>query len=413
MNNDLDTEAIAKPERRTRGFTRAELARWAALITAVVTSLLLSACASVRGTGDLGVVVERATGSVVVVNTSTRHRLGAIDGLGDLSHASMVFSRDERYAFVFGRDGGLSKIDLLAERVVARVIQAGNSIGGSISQSGRLLAVANYEPGGVKIFDVESLALLAEIPAEYGGGRSKVVGLADAPGERFVFSLYDAGEIWVADLADPKNPAIRRFKGVGRLPYDALITPDGRYYLAGLFGEDGIVMLDLWNLDTGPQRILSGYGRGEEPRPVYKMPHLRGWAIAGDYAFLPAVGREEVLVVDRRTWKEAARISVQGQPVFVMGRPDGRHVWVSFAYPKNSAVQVIDTTTMQVVETLQPGNVVLHMEFTPRGEHIWMSLRDDHKAKVYDTATFEELAAVPVHSPSGIFFTARAHRTGL
>jgi protein NirF len=379
----------------------------------MITSFMVSACASVRGTGDLGLVVERATGSVVVVNTSFRHRLGAIDGLGDLSHASMVFSRDERYAFVFGRDGGLTKVDLLAERVVARVIQAGNSIGGSISQSGRLIAVANYAPGGVKIFDADSLELLAEIPAEYAGGHSKVVGLADAPGERFVFSLYDAGEIWVADLTNPRHPVIRRFKNVGRFPYDGLITPDGRYYLAGLFGEDGIVMLDLWNLDTGPTRILSGYGRGEEPRPVYKMPHLRGWAIAGEYAFLPAVGRDEVLVVDRRTWKEAARIPVQGQPVFVMGRPDGRYVWVSFAYPKNSAVQVIDTTTMAVIKTLEPGNVVLHMEFTPRGEHIWMSLRDDHQAKVYDTATFEEVATVPVQSPSGIFFTARAHRIGL
>ncbi len=382
-------------------------------MAAIIAPLLLSACASVRGTGDLGVVVERATGSVVVVNTSTRRRVGAIDGLGDLSHASMVFSRDERHAFVFGRDGGLTKIDLLNERVVARVIQAGNSIGGSISQSGRLLAVANYEPGGVKIFDAETLELLADIPAEYSGGRSKVVGLADAPGERFVFSLYDAGEIWVADLTDPGNPAIRRFKDVGRFPYDALITPDGRHYLAGLFGEDGIVMLDLWNLDAGPQRILSGYGRGEDPRPVYKMPHLRGWAVAGDYAFLPAVGRHEVLVVDRRTWQEAGRIPVQGQPVFVMGRPDGRHVWVSFAYPKNGTVQVIDTAAMQVIKTLQPGNAVLHMEFTPRGEHIWMSLRDDHKAKVYDTATFEELAALPAQSPSGIFFTARAHRIGL
>lgn len=412
MNNGRHAQAIETP-RRAREFTGAMRARWAAWVVAIIAPLLLSACASVRGTGDLGVVVERATGSVVVVNTSTRSRVGAIAGLGDLSHASMVFSRDERYAFLFGRDGGLTKIDLLNERVVARIIQAGNSIGGSISQSGRLLAVANYEPGGVKIFDAGTLELLADIPAEYSGGRSKVVGLADAPGERFVFSLYDAGEIWVADLADPVNPAIRRFKDVGRFPYDALITPDGRHYLAGLFGEDGIVMLDLWNLDAGPQRILSGYGRGEEPRPVYKMPHLRGWAVAGDYAFLPAIGRDEVLVVDRRTWQEAGRIAVQGQPVFVMGRPDGRHVWVSFAYPKNSAVQVIDTTALEVIKTLQPGNAVLHMEFTPRGEHIWMSLRDDHKAKVYDTATFEELAALPAQSPSGIFFTARAHRTGL
>lgn len=32
---------------------------------------------------------------------------------------------------------------------------------------------------------------------------------------------------------------------------------------------------------------------------------------------------------------------------------------------------------------------------------------------VYDTQTFEKLREIDAESPSGIFFTARAHRTGL
>ena len=75
-----------------------------------------------RGTGDLGVVIERARGSVQIVEQSARRSLGRVDGLGDLSHASVVFSRDGRYAFVFGRDGGLTKIDMLEARMVKRVI---------------------------------------------------------------------------------------------------------------------------------------------------------------------------------------------------------------------------------------------------------------------------------------------------
>ena len=80
----------------------------------------------------------------------------------------------------------------------------------------------------------------------------------------------------VADLAEPNNPRIQKFVGIGQQPYDGLITPDGRYYLAGLFGEDGIALLDLWDPEAGVRRILDGYGRGEEPLPVYKMPHLEG-----------------------------------------------------------------------------------------------------------------------------------------
>jgi protein NirF len=378
--------------------------------------LALGGCQTpARGTGDLGVVIERAAGRVQVIETTGRTALYAIGGLGDLSHASTVFSRDGRHAYVFGRDGGLSKLDLLDRRLVKRVVQAGNSVGGAISQDGSLVAVSNYEPGGVRIFDAGSLELVADIPAAFGdtGETSKVVGLVDAPGRRFVFTLYDAGETWVADLADPRRPAIRKFEGVGQLPYDGLITPDGRYYLAGLFGEDGIALLDLWDLDAGVRRILDGYGRGEKPLPVYKMPHLEGWASAGDLLFLPAVGRHEVLVVARDGWRERGRIPVHGQPIFVVARPDGRQVWVNFAHPRNDVVQVIDVPSRAIVKTLRPGKAVLHMEFTPRGEQVWISVRDEDRVEVYDTESLERVADLPVDKPSGIFLTARANKIGL
>ncbi len=379
-------------------------------------TLALAACATApRGTGDMGLVVERADGRVQIVETTGRSTVSEVAGLGDLSHASTVFSRDGRYAYVFGRDGGLNKIDLLNGRLDQRVVQAGNSIGGAISQDGSLIAVSNYEPGGVRVFDADSLELVADIPAVYGaaGATSKVVGLVDAPGQRFVFSLYDAGEIWVADLSEPASPKIRKYRDIGQLPYDGLITPDGRYYLAGLFGEDGIALLDLWQLDAGVRRILDGYGRGEEPLPVYKMPHLEGWASAGNQLFLPAVGRHEVLVVERDGWREIGRIPVQGQPIFVVARPDGRQVWVNFAHPRNGVVQIIDVATRQVLRTLEPGPAVLHLEFTPRGEQVWLSVRDGDRVEVYDTETFARIAELPAKKPSGIFLTARANRIGL
>lgn len=385
------------------------------LIVAAVLCLQVAGCAAPRGTGDLGIVIERATGSVQLVENSSRTSLARIGDLGDLSHAAVVYSRDERYAFIFGRDGGLSKVDLISRRTVARTRQAGNSIGGAISQDGRLIAVANYEPGGVKIFTADTLELLSEIPSAFGteGKRAKVVGIADAPGHRFIFSLFEAGEIWIADVRDPRQPAVRKYTHIGNQPYDALISPDGRYYIAGLFGEDGLALLDLWNPDGGVRRILDGYGRGTEKLPVFKMPHLRGWAMAGGYAFLPAVGKHEVLVVDQRSWKQVATIPVYGQPVFVMARPDGRQVWVNFAFPGNDTVQVIDVPALKVVESLKPGRTVLHMEFTARGDEVWISSRDDNRVVVYDTERLTRVAELPAQSPSGIFFTWRAHRIGL
>jgi protein NirF len=365
------------------------------------------------GTGDLGVVVERASGSLALVNTSRREVLAQIGGLGDLSHASVVFSRDGATAYVFGRDGALTQVNLLTRRIERRVLQAGNSIGGAISQDGTLVAAQNYTPGGVKVFDARTLELVADIPAEFAPGqRSRVVGLVDAPGSRFVFSLFDGDAIWVADLSDRTRPQLTKLAGVGRQPYDALITPDGRHYIAGLFGEDGLVLVDLWEQPLRARRILAGYGRGQEPLPVYKMPHLRGWAVAGRHAYLPAIGRHEVLVVDTASWQEVDRIAVAGQPVFVMARPDGRQVWVNFAVPDYDRVQVIDTPTRRVVRTLEPGKAVLHLEFTPRGEAVWISSRDANRVSVIDTERFTTLATLEVDAPSGVFFTSRAARMG-
>ncbi|CCK76408.1 Heme d1 biosynthesis protein NirF [Oleispira antarctica RB-8] len=364
-------------------------------------------------TGDLGVIVERATGSVQIVNTTSQTRLARISGLGDLSHASIVYSRDERFAYVFGRDGGLTKVDITKQQIDKRIMQAGNSIGGAISQDGKLVAVSNYTPGGVRIFDSETLELKFDLPAiGRDGKQSKTVGLVDAPGQQFVFSLFDSGEIWIVDL-DSGKPIITKFFDIGQKPYDALMSPDGRYYIAGLFGEDGMAMLDLWHPEKGVTRILPNYGMGEKRLPVYKMPHLEGWAISGNRAFVPAVGRHEVLVLNMTTWEQEAAIPVHGQPIFVMARPDGRHVWVNFAYPDNDTLQVIETEKLKIIHEKKPGKAVLHMEFNPRGEKVWASVRDENKVCIYDTNTFVEEKCFQADSPSGIFFTNRAHIIGL
>ena len=369
-----------------------------------------------RGTGDLGLVVERARGSVKLLDTTKRVALQRVEGLGDLSHASAVFSRDARYAYVFGRDGGLTKVDLLTGTIVKRVIQSGNSIGGAISQDGAIIAAANYTPGGVKFFDADSLELISEIPArsQVTGQLSKVVGLEDAAGRRFTFSLFEAGEIWQADLSkDAKNPVVTRHTGIGKEPYDALVTGDGRWYVAGLFGEDGVAVLDLWHPERGVKRALPDYGRGEQKLPVYKMPHLETWAVAGNLAFIPGVGRHEVVLVDMNTWTQAGKIPVAGQPVFVMADPTGRRLWVNFAFPHYDTVQVIDIESRQIVHTLKPGKAVLHMEFTPRGEHVWISVRDENRIQIHDTESFAQIGEIPADAPSGIFFSARAHKFGL
>ena len=378
------------------------------LVLSLAATLMMSpAICQPTATGDLGLVVERATGSVLLIDQSDRAALARIEGLGDLSHASLVYSPDQRFAYVFGRDGGLTKVDIVSRQIAGRVVQAGNAIGGAISDDGALVAVSNYEPGGVRVFKAETLEMVADIPTG-----SKTIGLVDAPGRRFVFSMWDTGETWIADFS-AAPPQITKIPDMGKNPYDALITANGRIYITGLFGQDGLTALDLWADSPEPIRVLPDYGRGQEEMPVYKMPHLEGWALTGREFVLPAIGHHEVLWIDADTLTETGRTQTHGQPVFAMARPDGRQVWVNFAHPRNDTIQVIDSISKEIIHEFNPGPAVLHMEFTPRGHEVWISVRDANKVMVYDTHSFEKLREIEAESPSGIFFTARAHRTGL
>lgn len=358
-------------------------------------------------TGDLGLVIERATGSLVLVDRSDRAAVGRIEGLGDLSHASLTYSPDERFAYVFGRDGGLTKVDILTREIVARTVQAGNSIGGAISDDGKLVAVSNYEPGGVKVFNADTLELVADIPAN-----GKTIGLVDVPGRRFAWAVWDTGEVFLGDFS-AAEPKVAMIGNAGKNPFDAVLTDDAHTYLIGLFGEKGVTAFDLWDANPTPQKFLTDYGKDGEDMPVYKMPHLQSWAFTeGQYA-LPAVGRHEILWVNRDTQETVATTPVHGQPVFIIAQPASPYVWVNFATPLNDTVQVVDSRNHEVVATLTPGKAILHMEFAPRGAEVWISSRDDNKVLIYDTRTREKVAEIPAEAPSGIFFTARAHQTGL
>ena len=388
--------------------TRRTILSGAALLgSAPLMSVSAAPARDAVATGGMGLVVERATGSLLVVDRLNHAAIGRIEELGDLSHASLTYSPDERFAYVFGRDGGLTKVDMLTLTIAGRVVQAGNSIGGAISDDGKLVAVSNYEPGGVRVFNADTLEMIEDIPAG-----AKTIGLADMPGRRFIWSLWDKGETWIADFSGPRM-MLTKLADVGKNPFDGVMTDDGSTYLVGLFGEKGVTAIDLWEKDPKPVRFLKDYGKHDDDLPVYKMPHLQGWAFTDGQFVLPAVGAHELLWVDRTTLEETGRTAVHGQPVFIIAQPASPYVWANFALPLNDTVQVVDSRSHAVVKTLQPGPAVLHMEFAPRGAEVWISVRDANAVAIYDTRTFEKTGEIAAQSPSGIFFTARAHRNGL
>ncbi len=384
--------------------------------TAASTSLFLVLTLAVSasgewGTGALMVVVERESGSVLVIDSAQDHKLlGRVEGLGVLHHASISFSRDGRYAYVISRDGYLSKIDLLKLEVAAKVKVGESAIGLAITQDNRYIAVSNYKPGNIVIVSDETFRIVKTIEAD----DSKTVGLVDAPDDMLVVSLMDANEIWVIDAGQPGFPVIQKHKNIGVKPYDGLLTPDGRYYIAGLFHSPWVAMLDLWNPETITKIPLPRPPEKPDAPPVLKIPHLEGWIMAGGDLFAPVIGGEGLAVIDTESWKTKKFIPLAAYPVFAMARPDMRQIWTNYVLgDSHDTVEVVDVKSLKVVKTLKPGAKIFHMQFTPKGDAVYLSSNGDNKILVYDTKTFELLKEIPARRPSGIFSSDRAGKFGL
>lgn len=408
----------------------------ALLFLFVATAVLASGCHKIVrpdagreriwGTASLIVVAEREAGRIMVIDSIKHELLGRVGGLGNLRHGVMVFSRDARYAYVIGRDGTLSKVDLIKLSLEKQKKVGENSIGVAISRDNKYLMVCNYQPGGVVIVNADNLDVIKEIPAEKikeDGTRliSRTVGPLDTPDNLMIFGLMEGNAVWVVDMKKEGFPVVKKFWDVGDTPYDQLISPEGRFYVVGLLNSPWVGMLDLWKLDEVKKVDMRERREGKvkegEKVPIYHIPHLESWAVSGELAFVPAIGEKRVIVYNTKDWSYIKSIPIAGTPLFVVARPGGREVWVdNVDAPGSEAerlIQVIDVVTLEVKKTIDAGKGAIDPQFTPKGEAVYISIREEGKVAVYDTDTYQLIKEIPAEKPSGIFSTDRAVKFGL
>ncbi|MFW6066779.1 MAG: cytochrome D1 domain-containing protein [Myxococcota bacterium] len=364
------------------------------------------------GVGGRVFVVEREKESLAVYDLIRREVLeGRITGLGNMRHAILAFSPDLKWGYVATRSGQLSRIDLETLERAGEVFTSENSIDIAISQDGRFVATAEYDPGGVTILDARTMAVRQRIEAK----DSRVTGIVDAPGNRFVAVAMEAGEVWVIDAGDPAFPVTHRIPVARGEPYDAMITPDGRSYVVGHLNQDVVSVVDLQRPDEGARQVAirGPEARSERTAPV-KLPHMASWAVAGDHVFVPLVGRAELAVLDRSTFAYRRTIELRGHPVYAVASPAGHEVWVSFSGEDDDRfVQIVDAESLAVEQTVELGRRIYHMDFTPRGAHVLVSANGAGELYLVDASTREVVDREPLDSPSGVFGPWRAYRIGL
>jgi protein NirF len=392
--------------------------RWLAALALV--GGLLPSPGLAGGIGSRVFVVERDSGSLAVYDFVDRAVLPKrITDLGDLHHATMVFSPDLRFGYLATRGGQMSRIDLQTLERSGQVSTSRGSIDNAIGRDGRFLATAEYEPGGVTIVDARDLTVVRRHPATFTrDGQtlpSRVTGIVDAPGNRFVCVAIEAAEIWVIDASPPDFPIEHRIPTPQPNPYDAMITPDGRYYVVGHMASDRVSVLDLTRPEQGVREVsLRDPQRDYDKAHPVKLPHLASWAVAGRWIFVPLVGEDRLAVLDRRTWEFERSVPLRGHPVYAVRSPTEREVWVSFSGEADDAyVQIVDTDRLEVTDTIRVGRRIYHMDFTPRGSHVLVSANADDRLYLLNTSTRRVEDVQEVASPSGIFGVWRAFRIGL
>ncbi|MDH3519809.1 MAG: hypothetical protein OEM49_05070, partial [Myxococcales bacterium] len=379
-----------------------------------------AAAAQAQGLGSRVFVVQRASGSLAVYDYLERKLLPKrITDLGDLRHATMIFSPDLRYGYLATRSGQLSRIDLERLERAGVVMSSENSIDNAISQDGRVIATAEYVPGGVTFVDARSLELLKRQPARFSRDgqqlTSRVTGIVDAPGNRFVCVLIEGAEIWVIDASRPDFPIEHRIPTPQDAPYDAMITPDGRYYVVGHIGSERVSVLDLARPEAGVREVsLRDPERAFDRDVPVKLPHMASWAVAGPWIFVPLVGEDRLAVLDRSSWRFARSIPLRGHPVYAVRSPTEREVWVSFSGEEDDAfVQIVDTERLEVTHSFEVGKRIYHMDFTPRGSHVLISANGADRLFLVNASTHRIEDEQTLASPSGIFGVWRAFRIGL
>ncbi|RMG13857.1 MAG: protein nirF [Planctomycetota bacterium] len=374
------------------------------------------------GTGVAGrvFVVERASESLAVYDLLRRRLLPQrIEGLGNLRHATMVFSPDLRYGYLATRSGKVTRIDLETLRPSGEVYSSRSSIDNAISQDGRFLAVGEYAPGGLTLLDARTLKVLKRIPGSFERDgqeqRSRVTGVVDAPGNRFVCVLMEGAEVWIVDASRPGFPVEHRIPTPHPQPYDAMITPDGRHYLVGHLLSGHVSVVDLVHPERGAREVsLRDPHRNFAKAPPVKLPHMAAWAVAGEAVFVPLVGEKRLAVLDRATWTFRCSVPLRGHPVYAVASPTEREVWVSFSGEDDDAyVQVVDTARCEVVRTLEVGGRIYHMDFTPRGSHVLVSANRANQLVLIDANAYRIEDREQLRSPSGVFGAWRAFRMGL
>ena len=103
-------------------------------------------------------------------------------------------------------------------------------------------------------------------------------------------------------------------------------------------------------------------------------------------------------------FKFVKNIQTQGLPVFTSLSPDKKFMAVTFSGKDFPTIQIIDTTTLEIIHTFNFDGKVLHVRWSEVSPQLYVSVNDSDKIAVIHTKEwFLNREIFNIKKPSGIF----------
>ncbi|MDY0234019.1 MAG: cytochrome D1 domain-containing protein [Sulfurimonas sp.] len=333
-------------------------------------------------------VVEREDSSLAVIEKGLTK--SHIKGVHNMNHGVVKFYGKDGY--IISRDGYVIKFDPEEEVILKEKKTSDSAIGFTVAKN--FIAVANYAKKSVDILDRDLNPLQS---FETG---SKNVGIKQYK-NYLVFSQMNNDKITVLKDKNegkglPDFEIYKEFTDVGVMPFDAMIKDNN--FITGFFQSDHFGVVDLDTMKYSKIDILL-----DDRKPVLKVPHFGFWSIGGGHVFIPAVGNNKVLVYTP-DFKFEKVIETEGLPVFTALSPDKKFLAVTFSGEKFPILQIIDTTTLEVIKRFEFDGKVLHVRWSNIRPNLYVSVNDTNKVAVLNTNSWYLSREIfQIKKPSGIF----------
>jgi protein NirF len=336
-------------------------------------------------------VVSRETSSVFVIDHKEGKIVSRVNIGQDLRHAVIKFRG--KNVFLLTRDGYI--ISISSDFSVADKIKVGESSIGFDFICDDVIAVANYQPGGVVILN------LKDRKTDFIETNSRVVGIKvfEKGGKtKLIFSLMDKGEIHIYDVENCRPKQFKKLS-VKDVIFDAFLY-SGKY-IYGLWKKGSVGVLNLEDLSSH----FVSYGRGEQ---LFKVPHFGSWAEIAGKIFIPNLGIPYIVQLDVSNL-QYKKIEVCSSPVFVVSNMKN-YLAVNYSGECEDVISLLIFSEIQGEITgrkdFRLGRRILHMRFFDENPNLMIfSSYFEDRVKVFDIEGERVVREYEIPTPSGIFLS--------